>query len=401
MLVREGPRYVRELIEWGAAFDRDAEGQPALGREAAHSVRRVLHARDATGRRDRRVLWQMVVDASARRRSSTMRWRCRWSTRDGACGGATFLDRDGRAAQVDREPDAARHRRRRSGVSRDDEPGDRHRRRHRDGASRPAPASPTSSSSSSIRPCSTSRARRGSCCRRRCAAKARGWSTRPASAFVQRYEPAGDLASRDLVARAIVREVQRTGAPVYPDDGASRSRLRAAAGSRRSRRRAGEPGFDLATRPHSGQSGGALRDGRRRDRPGRPHVDRRAVRRRRGRVHRRARRQPAGQQLAARGAGVRRARGGRDAGDRRAPALRCRPSVGRTVRRQPDAGGDACPSAVRRARSDVACTPGWSRSRDGLRAARRSSSRRGARRVSRRARGVAPAIASCAASPAS
>jgi L-aspartate oxidase len=33
--------------------------------------------------------------------------------------------------------------------------------------------------------------------------------------FVQRYEPAGDLASRDLVSRAIVREVQRTGAPVF------------------------------------------------------------------------------------------------------------------------------------------------------------------------------------------
>jgi L-aspartate oxidase len=33
--------------------------------------------------------------------------------------------------------------------------------------------------------------------------------------FVQRYEPAGDLASRDLVARAIVREVNRTGAPVF------------------------------------------------------------------------------------------------------------------------------------------------------------------------------------------
>ena len=38
---------------------------------------------------------------------------------------------------------------------------------------------------------------------------------RPASASCQRYEPAGDLASRDLVARAIVREVERTGAPVY------------------------------------------------------------------------------------------------------------------------------------------------------------------------------------------
>jgi L-aspartate oxidase len=34
-------------------------------------------------------------------------------------------------------------------------------------------------------------------------------------AFVARYEPAGDLASRDLVARAIVREVERTGSRVY------------------------------------------------------------------------------------------------------------------------------------------------------------------------------------------
>jgi succinate dehydrogenase/fumarate reductase flavoprotein subunit len=30
-----------------------------------------------------------------------------------------------------------------------------------------------------------------------------------------RYEPAGELASRDLVSRAIVREQHRTGAPVY------------------------------------------------------------------------------------------------------------------------------------------------------------------------------------------
>jgi len=33
--------------------------------------------------------------------------------------------------------------------------------------------------------------------------------------FMSRYEPAGELASRDLVSRAVVREMERTGAPVY------------------------------------------------------------------------------------------------------------------------------------------------------------------------------------------
>src|SRR5205085_10097541 len=60
VLVERGPQYVRELIDWGTRFDRDADGRPALGREAAHSVRRVLHAGDATGREIGRVLWEKV-----------------------------------------------------------------------------------------------------------------------------------------------------------------------------------------------------------------------------------------------------------------------------------------------------------------------------------------------------
>jgi L-aspartate oxidase len=55
-LVTDGPRYVQELIDWGAAFARDADGRLALGREGAHSVRRVLHAHDATGREITRTL---------------------------------------------------------------------------------------------------------------------------------------------------------------------------------------------------------------------------------------------------------------------------------------------------------------------------------------------------------
>ena len=50
VLVEEGPRYITELIDWGTEFDREG-GELAFTREAAHSRRRILHARgDSTGR---------------------------------------------------------------------------------------------------------------------------------------------------------------------------------------------------------------------------------------------------------------------------------------------------------------------------------------------------------------
>lgn len=213
VLVREGPRYVRELIDWGATFDTDESGQPALGREAAHSVRRVLHVRDATGRSIGQVLWQMVSthpqvqvfgDALA----------LSLSTRDRQCVGATFLDRDGRveevlsartliatggAGQVYREttnPPIATG----DGIAMAFEAGARvtdlefiqfH---------------PTALNVAGAPRFLLSEALRGE----------GAWLVNSAGErFVQRYEPAGDLASRDLVARAIVREVNRTGAPVF------------------------------------------------------------------------------------------------------------------------------------------------------------------------------------------
>ncbi len=51
-VVAEGPARIRELIELGAQFSRDAksEGGYELGLEGGHSARRVLHAADHTGR---------------------------------------------------------------------------------------------------------------------------------------------------------------------------------------------------------------------------------------------------------------------------------------------------------------------------------------------------------------
>jgi L-aspartate oxidase len=48
VLVNEGPSRVRELIEWGARFDRKG-GRYVLAREAAHRRARILRRGDATG----------------------------------------------------------------------------------------------------------------------------------------------------------------------------------------------------------------------------------------------------------------------------------------------------------------------------------------------------------------
>lgn len=50
VLVHEGPRGVQELIRYGTNFDEEDDGQFALTKEGAHSQRRILHANgDATG----------------------------------------------------------------------------------------------------------------------------------------------------------------------------------------------------------------------------------------------------------------------------------------------------------------------------------------------------------------
>ncbi len=58
LVVKEGPERVKEIINWGARFDKNHEGQYDLGREGGHSENRILHYKDLTGWEIQRTLNQ-------------------------------------------------------------------------------------------------------------------------------------------------------------------------------------------------------------------------------------------------------------------------------------------------------------------------------------------------------
>lgn len=49
-IVRQGPERIQDLIEWGINFTKTEEGTFDLGKEGGHSTRRVLHVDDMTGK---------------------------------------------------------------------------------------------------------------------------------------------------------------------------------------------------------------------------------------------------------------------------------------------------------------------------------------------------------------
>jgi len=64
IVVKEGPARVNEIIEWGARFDKDAEGDYKLGREGGHSEFRILHHKDVTGKEMERALLDAIQSQS-------------------------------------------------------------------------------------------------------------------------------------------------------------------------------------------------------------------------------------------------------------------------------------------------------------------------------------------------
>jgi L-aspartate oxidase len=60
IVVKEGPDRVREIIDWGARFDKEDDGDYKRGREGGHSEFRILHYKDVTGKEMERALLEAV-----------------------------------------------------------------------------------------------------------------------------------------------------------------------------------------------------------------------------------------------------------------------------------------------------------------------------------------------------
>jgi L-aspartate oxidase len=213
ILVEDGVQYVRELIEWGARFDRDSAGRLSLAREGAHSVPRVLHARDATGREIGRALWERVSADPAVRviphalaieimREGERAIGVRFLGADGKPGVArasAILIATGGAGQIYREttnPVVAC--------------GDGITMAYRAGAAVAdlefVQFHPTALAVDGAPRFLLSEALRGEGAR---LVNADG------EPFMSQLDPLGDLAPRDRVARGISREAARTGQPIY------------------------------------------------------------------------------------------------------------------------------------------------------------------------------------------
>ena len=60
MVITEGPKRLKDLIEWGAKFDKNTQGTLDLGKEGGHSENRVVHHKDQTGQEIQRAISNQV-----------------------------------------------------------------------------------------------------------------------------------------------------------------------------------------------------------------------------------------------------------------------------------------------------------------------------------------------------
>ncbi|HYL38755.1 MAG TPA: L-aspartate oxidase [Bryobacteraceae bacterium] len=229
VLVEEGPARVEELIEWGAEFDR--EGSKLLfAREGAHSRSRVLHAHgDSTGQEIARTLYRKAASLANIRFLSFGAMTDLLLDSQGGAAGATVLQESSREligirARAVLLATGGLGRVFRDTTNPDVATGDGVAAAYRAGAEISdlefVQFHPTALHVAGAPPFLLSEALRGE------GAVLRNQS---GEQFMERYHPMEELASRDIVSRAIVSEIERTGGgPIFLDlTQFGRERLRA------------------------------------------------------------------------------------------------------------------------------------------------------------------------------
>ncbi len=97
-MVHEGPKLVQELQSMGCRFSIDSEGNFDLGQEGGHSRRRIVHAKDYTGQEIERVLLEETKKAGVSISENEIALDL--LIENGDCFGIYYLDADTRQIDV-------------------------------------------------------------------------------------------------------------------------------------------------------------------------------------------------------------------------------------------------------------------------------------------------------------
>lgn len=97
-MVHDGPGLVNELHSMGCRFSLDARGQFDLGQEGGHSRRRIVHAQDHTGQEIERVLLEETKKTGVTISENEIALDL--VVRNGECQGIYYLDADTRRIDV-------------------------------------------------------------------------------------------------------------------------------------------------------------------------------------------------------------------------------------------------------------------------------------------------------------